>query len=950
MIRKISENIPCGSILGINYSGAHDSSIAIVAPSGECLFACSLERVSREKQDGRPPSFMLDGIKWENIAHVAVSTDERPWSPPSKQSKLHPARLLPPRFKLLAHEPQFLEYIKSLPGEKKFVCHQMSHAASAFWPSGFDEALVLTYDGGMHNSPWFGGLYKASRHDGLKPLDMFAASDYAKITTLYTAVTAILGFTPNKHEGKITGLAAYGAVNSRCLAELSRLFTDDYFLMEEVVEWHNMYSADKLPTLIVNEEKRRILAERFNGISREDMAATVQAMAEKHVLAILENAKKQGWMSDSICLGGGLFANVKINQRVKERGFKNIFVAPAMTDDGTALGAALHTASSLASFAPKKIRNVFLGFQYDDEAVKATLGKRKIIFEKVADPASFIAGKLSEGAVVAVFQGRMEFGPRALGHRSILSQATEHDINKTLNDKLARTEFMPFAPVTRYEDADGCYLAGEGSWHAAEFMTATFTCTEELKKKCPAIVHLDGTARPQLVRREENPLIYDILTIYKEKTGAPALVNTSFNVHEEPIVNSPDDAIDGFLESGLDYLYLEGGYVAEFARNEKPALAHLQELRNLKGKKLSILQDINAEIWRRNHILKQEVEAKENLIKLQNAQIVMQKEELEEKENIIKTQSYQTADISLLQTILMNRTIQRYFYPRLGAFYQHPPKNIEIPESYYSPRPLASPPLISIVTPSFKHGAFIERTIKSVIDQKYPNLEYIVQDGGSTDETTDILKKYGANISHWESAKDKGQSNAINLGFQHAHGEIMAYLNSDDLLLPGTLNYVAAYFSEHPDVDVVYGHRVIVQGDDLEIGRWVLPRHRDYALNWADYLPQETMFWRKSLWEKSEGYIDEQYNFAMDWELICRFRKAGAKIVRLPRFLGAFRVHSAQKTTSQMAKVGAEEMRRIRHMIHKRPVTNREIAWKLKPYMLEHIILQKLYRFGLLKY
>ena len=234
-------------ILGLNYSGMHDTAIALVSHAGEVLFAASLERLSRVKQDGRPPGPLLAGLPWELIDGVAVSTDERLWLPEVTESALHPLPLGAARLELPSHGLTFTERLGMLPPPKSFVCHQLSHAASAFWPSGFEEALCLTYDGGMWNSPWFGGLYRATRTDGIRPLDRFSAAHYAKITSLYSVVTAILGFSPNKHEGKITGLAAFGQPSARCRRILERLFEADYIQMESLVEWIDVYRTPPCP-------------------------------------------------------------------------------------------------------------------------------------------------------------------------------------------------------------------------------------------------------------------------------------------------------------------------------------------------------------------------------------------------------------------------------------------------------------------------------------------------------------------------------------------------------------------------------------------------------------------------------------------------------------------------------------------------------------------------------
>ena len=284
------------------------------------------------------------------------------------------------------------------------------------------------------------------------------------------------------------------------------------------------------------------------------------------------------------------------------------------------------------------------------------------------------------------------------------------------------------------------------------------------------------------------------------------------------------------------------------------------------------------------------------------------------------------------------------------VFHQYSPKPIQIPD-YYHKAPvfdLASAPLVSIVTPSFNHAQFLERTMQSVLQQNYPNLEYVVQDGGSTDGTEQILEKYRTKLKSAESRPDEGQANAINLGFQHARGEIMAWLNSDDLLLPGAISYVVAFFLAHPEVDVVYGHRVIIDENDQEIGRWIMPSHDDELLRWADYVPQETLFWRRRIWQKVGASLDESFQFALDWDLLLRFQDAGAKFAGLPRFLGAFRVHPAQKTQAIMDGTGQEEMNRLRLRIHGRTASWFELKRHTKSYLFRSTMLRQLHRVGLL--
>ena len=166
----------------------------------------------------------------------------------------------------------------------------------------------------------------------------------------------------------------------------------------------------------------------------------------------------------------------------------------------------------------------------------------------------------------------------------------------------------------------------------------------------------------------------------------------------------------------------------------------------------------------------------------------------------------------------------------------------------------------------------------------------------------------------------------------------MAWLNSDDILLPGSLAYVADYFNRHPKVDVVYGHRILIDENDQQIGRWMLPRHDDEVLSWADYVPQETMFWRRRIWDKAGGQIDESFRFAMDWDLLIRFREAGARFARLPRFMGGFRVHMRQKTSAEISGIGIQEMTRIRERVLGRVPSDADIYMAVVPYMRKHVV------------
>ena len=267
-----------------------------------------------------------------------------------------------------------------------------------------------------------------------------------------------------------------------------------------------------------------------------------------------------------------------------------------------------------------------------------------------------------------------------------------------------------------------------------------------------------------------------------------------------------------------------------------------------------------------------------------------------------------------------------------------------MPAHYTKTKQVDLPPKISIVTPSFRQGEFIERTLKSVLEQSYPNLEYFVQDGDSKDATKKILEKYSDRLSGWESTPDNGQTHAINLGFAKTTGEIMAWINSDDIILPGTLSYVADYFKRHPEIDVVYGNRLQIDINDKQVGQWVLPAHDNDVLSWTDFIPQETLYWRRSVWEKVGGKLDESFSFAMDWDFLIRLRDAGARFPRLPRFMGGSRIHPKQKTSSEIGNVGIQEKNGIRLRLLGRIPSEKEIFKAVKPYLIKHSFTDLIWR------
>jgi glycosyltransferase involved in cell wall biosynthesis len=280
----------------------------------------------------------------------------------------------------------------------------------------------------------------------------------------------------------------------------------------------------------------------------------------------------------------------------------------------------------------------------------------------------------------------------------------------------------------------------------------------------------------------------------------------------------------------------------------------------------------------------------------------------------------------------------------------------------YHPRPLRftgkdgsaplpkNPPLISVVIPSFNQVRFLERAIRSILDQAYPRLELIVVDGGSTDGSREVIEGFSDSLTWWCSEPDAGQANALNKGFARTSGEIMGWLNSDDKLAPGALARVTLYFAGNPEIDALYGHRVLIDEEDREIGRWILPPHSDRVLSYADFIPQETLFWRRGLWRRTGGEVDDSFKFAMDWDLILRFREAGAKFVRLPFFLGLFRVHSGQKTVTEIWGDGFSEMQALRTRCLGEAPRQYQVAIAVAGYLLQARWLEFMWKMGVIRY
>lgn len=584
-------------ILGINSNLLHDSGAAVVI-EGKLVAAVNEERLRRTKQQG--------GVPVRSVAEVLRLTHLTPgdvdeiryvgFSPPQKvgaflKTGLRLAKLLQldlfriglsrnrfqslvsrrlgPTdkhkvnlfFKVIADiwgNVQLVNRLKAqgFQGRVRYIPHHLCHLYAAYASSGFtDRSLVVNLEGTSF-------AYTTNLYVGEKGLltEVVSTSDPHSSGHFYACFTEILGFRPGFHEGKVTGLSAWGRMKEKKSAGFTKLY--------EVVK-RTLYVAGLelrvSPQVFLYPyyySTYKQLPPELQGFNREEIAWAAQKRLEEVIVELVTKAIGQ---TDCcrVILTGGVAANVRMNQEIKQiPGVKEIFVYPAMGDFGNAHGAAVAPARVTRWLHPKvllhNLTHVYLGSGYSDSQIREVLDTFGLRYELIRkDLPKILARFLSKGKIVCLFQGRMEYGPRALGNRSILADARSATVNERLNKALMRSDFMPFAPVILYEMRNICLQGVKGAEFAAEFMTMTFPVTEWLKKTCPAIVHVDGTARPQLIKRNVNPFYYDIVKEFYRLTGVPVLINTSFNMHEEPIVASPQDAVKSFLASGLDYLVME---------------------------------------------------------------------------------------------------------------------------------------------------------------------------------------------------------------------------------------------------------------------------------------------------------------------------------------------------------------------------------------------------------
>lgn len=412
------------------------------------------------------------------------------------------------------------------------VDHHTAHAYSAYYCSGFDSALVVTMDGQ-------GAGVSATINEGKAGRLRRIHTVYLpnSVGQFYTLITLASGFTMNRHEGKITGLAAAGSYQPEVQEFVDKLIE----FRDGTIISHAIFG---------NYFRLKSLLARFQ---LEDICFAFQKRLEEVVLNYVSHYLSHRPDLDNMAVGGGVFANVRLNQRLAALpGIHKFFVFPNMGDGGSCIGAAYMAQPPIRA----ELRNLYTGPSFNRELVSKELERAQLVYRMPSDIPQAVAEILAQGKAVARFSGPMEFGPRALGNRSVLISASDSSATEILNKRLRRNDFMPFAPATMFELASRCYRFDERVSIPLEMMTVSVNCTDWMKSSCPAAVHVDGTARPQIVHPGSE--FHKILKAYYEMTGQPALINTSFNLHEEPIVCSPMDAIKTYLSSGLDALVIEG--------------------------------------------------------------------------------------------------------------------------------------------------------------------------------------------------------------------------------------------------------------------------------------------------------------------------------------------------------------------------------------------------------
>jgi carbamoyltransferase len=567
------------AVLGI-YDGVHDAGAALVV-DGRLVAACSEERFTRLKGQGGWPATSIDqclavgGVAPGDVDRVAFGGLVNPnpvlrlwrrrqasfrlddgdfpglsgslrdqwlaWtqfqSPFPRMRSTDPAARLARR--VLSRALRAPLGSLGIAAPVSLLDHHRCHAGSAWLTSGFDPALIVVCDGlgdGLCTT-----VYTA---EGGRLTRVHAQPFPDSYGILYATVCGMFGFRPFRHEGKLVGLAAHGDPDA---VDVPFPFAGP--VGRRRFTWR--LTGRPFPEIRRLEQHRR-----------EDVCAWLQRGVEEDVGALIRH-----WLDATglgrVALAGGVFANVRLNQKIAALdGIEKLFVFPHMGDGGLCVGAALLEAKA----RPQRLDHVYLGPTSSEAEMERALREAGLPFAKPADLPDAIAAVLAEGGLVGRCTGGLEYGPRALGHRTLYSPGHPESLKDSLNAKLDRFEFMPFAPAVMADSVADWMDVPAAVRHAASFMTVAVDATDRMKEMCPAAVHVDGTARPQLANEDDHPDMAAILRAYEARTGTPVLINTSFNRHEEPIVHAPDHAVAAFLKADLDALALGPFFTTRPAR------------------------------------------------------------------------------------------------------------------------------------------------------------------------------------------------------------------------------------------------------------------------------------------------------------------------------------------------------------------------------------------------
>lgn len=562
-------------ILGI-HAYTHDSAAALIA-DGRLIAAVEEERFVGRKHTSRFPEqairYCLDaaGITVADVDHVAI-----PWNPLAKLGTRgwHMLRTFPGCLSGLRAEPSkeilgslsLWSAIRAIPKalreafdnpkaefQTHFVTHHDAHAASAFFASPFDRAAVMTIDGAGEWDVATLGVGEGNR------IRIFRRDPFPhSLGMFYGAITQYLGFKEKEGEGKVMALASYGCpglryrfkdvIQSNGSGEV--ILNPSYFRFQ--YDTKRQWYSDRLTKLL---GPARLpdgeISHRFVSV-----ASTAQAILEDTVLDMAKSLHNATGLS-RLCLAGGVALNSVANSRILNGSgrFDHIFVQPAANDAGGALGAALWAHHQLGGQRIPSMDHAFWGPSYSRDQIRRDFVQQSVDFAELAKPIETVARLIAEGAIVGWFQGRTEWGPRALGNRSILADPRRKDMKDTLNSRVKfRESFRPFAPAILRERVSEYFVNG----HDSPFMLLVEKIRPEKRDKIPAVTHVDGTGRLQTVSRNTNPNLYDLISSFDRLTGVPMVLNTSFNIKGQPIVLTPMDAVNCFRSTGIDVLYAEG--------------------------------------------------------------------------------------------------------------------------------------------------------------------------------------------------------------------------------------------------------------------------------------------------------------------------------------------------------------------------------------------------------